>query len=142
MYGISNKIFSRLQVVQNQAAKLIVGGLKFDYASPILKNLHWLPMRQRILFKLGVMVYKCLNGLVPKYLSDKCVKVSSRPFGKCLRSVDINTLFIRNRNLKIADRDFEVAAPLFWNSLPSHLRQRGLTLFEFKRGLKTHLFDN
>ena len=84
MYGISNKIFSRLQVVQNQAAKLIVGGLKFDYASPVLKNLHWLPMRQRILFKLGVMVYKCLNGLVLKNLSDKCVKVSSRPFRKSL----------------------------------------------------------
>ena len=88
------------------------------------------------------MVYKCLNGLALKNLSDKCVKVSSRPFDKCLRSADINTLFIRNRNLKIADRNLEVAGPLFWNSLPLHLRQHGLTLFEFKRGLKTHLFDN
>ena len=120
---------------------MIVGGLKFDHASPILRELHWLPIQKRVLFKICVMVFKCLNGLAPEYLSNKCIQISSMPFHEHLRSSDSNMLYVGNRNLKTVDRDFAVAGPIAWNGLPNELRQSGLTLLDFRRRLKTFLFD-
>jgi len=140
-YGITKKCLSKLQVLQNQAARLIFGKPVFEHASPLLRELHWLPIEKRILFKIGLIVFKCLNGLAPGYLSCKCVTILSQPSHERLRSACHNTLCVRSRHLKTADRDFSVAGPVFWNSLPNGLRQTGLSLAEFRRRLKTFLFD-
>ena len=64
LYGISDKQLNKLQIIQNQTAKLITGEKKFGHVTPVLKSLHWLPpVKERILFKLGVLVFKCLNNL-------------------------------------------------------------------------------
>jgi len=54
----------------------VTGARKFDHITPVLHELHWLPVRQRIRFKLAMTVYKCLSGLAPAYLADDCVLVS------------------------------------------------------------------
>ena len=51
-------LIAKLQLVQNAAAKVIYGLRKFDHATPYLYNLHWLPVKQRIIFKIFLLVYK------------------------------------------------------------------------------------
>jgi len=60
--GISNHLMQRLQAMQNAAACLITGARRYQHRTPIPRELHWLPMRQRILFKTAVLVYKCRHG--------------------------------------------------------------------------------
>ena len=47
-YGISNELMRRLQSVQNAAARLITGTQRCDHITPVLRQLHWLPVRQRV----------------------------------------------------------------------------------------------
>ena len=70
LFGVPKADINRLQRIQNMAAKLVLGCRKFDSASAALKQLHWLPVRFRILFKIAVTTFKCLNGSAPSYLSD------------------------------------------------------------------------
>ena len=94
-----------------------------DYIRPTLLRLHWLPVRQRVLFKIAVLVYQCLNGLAPSYLADDCQLVSDvRP--RQLRSSTRSCAVRRTRTrTTYGDRCFAVAGPWVWNSLPTELRQ-------------------
>jgi len=84
----------RLQSVQNAAARLVTGAQWCDHITPILRQLHWLPVRQRVLFKIAVLVFQCLAGQAPSYLSDDCWPVSdSRP--RRLRSSDSMSCVVR-----------------------------------------------
>ena len=60
----------RLQSVENAAARLVTGTRRTDHITPVLQSLHWLPVRQRVTFKLATLVHKCLNGRAPGYLAD------------------------------------------------------------------------
>jgi len=77
LYGISNTLLRRLQSIQNAAERLVTGAKKFDHITPVLRELHWLPIRQRITYKLSLLVYKCLHNAAPVYLSSDCVPVYS-----------------------------------------------------------------
>lgn len=68
--GISHSALSHLQLVQNSAARLLTGTKKREHISPILASLHWLPVNFRIEFNILLFVFKALNGLAPKYISD------------------------------------------------------------------------
>ena len=65
LFGISEKLLRRLQLVQNSAARIITKSKKRDHITPILKNLHWLPVRFRIQYKALLILYKILNGPAP-----------------------------------------------------------------------------
>ena len=73
LYGVSDELLQNLQVIQNAAARM--KARKFDH-NLVLYEVHCLPFRQRIRFKLAMIVYKCLHGLAPPYLADDCVLVS------------------------------------------------------------------
>jgi len=62
----------RLQSVQNAAAKLITGTRRCDPITPVLRQLHWLPVRQRVDFKIVTLVHRSLSGHTPSYLADDC----------------------------------------------------------------------
>ena len=130
-----------LQSIQNRAAKLVVGGFKYDHVSPILMELHWLPVNKRIVFKIGVLMFKCLNGLAPDYLSDNFLQSSSVMAPYEMRSGALNCLKVPAYKLKLGSRSFHISGPTIWNSFPCSLRQPGLTLSLFKAKLKTHLFN-
>jgi len=72
LYGINDGLLKKLQVVQNATARVTTKTRKFDHIKPVLRELHWLPVRKRIVYKLAVMVYKCLHGLAPPYLAADC----------------------------------------------------------------------
>ena len=56
--------------MQNAAAKVITGNKKYDHVTPILYDPHWLPIEQRIVFKLLLTCYKALNDVGPLYIKD------------------------------------------------------------------------
>ena len=92
---------------------------------------------QRVLFKIAVLVFQCLAGQAPSYLSDDCQPVSdSRP--RRLRSSDSLTCVVRRAHKlhEHGDRCFATAGPRVWNSLPAELQQCD-SLMQFKRCLKT-----
>ena len=137
LYGLPDYLLSRLQLVQNNAARLVLRKRKHDHATPLLKALHWLPVSQRIEFKINMLTFKSLNGLAPGYLSCLLAKYEpTRP----LRSSSKNLLKEKKSKLKRAgDRSFSVCAPKLWNRLPDKVTQSE-TLETFKVALKTHLF--
>ena len=79
LHGVSGELPRRLQCVQNAAARFITGTRKYDHITPVLRNLHWLPVRQRIIFKIATLMYRCLKGLAPSYLAADCIVVSAIP---------------------------------------------------------------
>jgi len=134
-YGVADGLFRRLQSVQNAAARLVSGLRRRDHTRPTLLCLHWLPVRQRVLFKIAVLVYQCLNGLAPSYmyLADDCQLVSD--VHPCrLHSSDSVTCAVRRTRITYGDRCFAVAGRRVWNSLPTELRQSD-SLGQFKRRL-------
>ena len=131
--------------VQNSAARVVSRLRRRDHTRPTLLRLHWLPVRQRVLFKIAVLVYQCLNGLAPSYLADDCQLVSDEY--KTNIASNIPSAFVWlwpapsdvHGRTTYGDRCFAVAGPRVWNSMPTKLRQSG-SLGQFKRQLKTHLF--
>ncbi|KAI2648195.1 putative RNA-directed DNA polymerase from transposon BS [Labeo rohita] len=135
--GINSSSISRLQMVQNAAARLLTGVRKHEHITSVLRSLHWLPVRFRIDFKVLMLVFKCLNGLAPSYLSDLCEYHPERT----LRSANQSLLTVPKSKLKSrGDRAFAIAAPKLWNKLPIHIKTAP-TLHIFKSKLKTYLFN-
>lgn len=136
--GLPESMLQRLQKVQNSAARLITRSSRHDHITPVLKSLHWLPVKARIRFKILLLAFKILNNLAPAYLNN--ILVPYRP-ARALRSGDQNLLTVPKTNLaNYGDRSFQRTAPLLWNALPSDLRAN-MTLVTFKHKLKTHLFN-
>ncbi len=68
--GSSKSLIDRLQLVQNAAARFLHNSRKSTHITPILRILHWLPIKFRIDFKILLFVYKSLHDLAPIYLSE------------------------------------------------------------------------
>ena len=135
--GVPLKLVSRLQRVQNAAAKLVKRARKFDHVSPLLQQLHWLPIKNRIVFKILCLTFKALHNGTPSYLAD--ILEYYHP-SRNLRSSHHKLLSIPHTNLKNAgERSFAHTAPSLWNGLPLELRVMD-NYSSFKRKLKTHLF--
>ena len=140
--GVSDELVNRLQSVLRSAARLVLRKRKFDPISIDLRErLHWLPIRQRIQYKLGLLVYKCLHGLAPSYLSDMLTLVSADPYSCRLRSAAHGDLTVPwTRTVRLGPRSFAVSGPKFWNSLAPELKHPNISLASFKSLLKTELF--
>jgi hypothetical protein len=110
-----------------------------EHITPVLRQLHWLPVRQRVRFKLATLVHRALAGTAPAYLSDEC-HLSSSAAGRCLRSADTRSCVLRRPHNTFGERCFAAAGPSVWNSLPPQLRQPDITFNRFKTLLKTFLF--
>ena len=82
-------LFRCLQSIQNAAARLLTGTRRRDHISPVLSRLHWLPVKQRVVFKLAIIVFQSLRGETPSYLADDCQLIADSG-RRCLRSADAN----------------------------------------------------
>ena len=142
LYGVSAHVTRRLQMVMNAAARLAVGAGKFEHITPVLRDvLHWLPVPQRIQYKIAILAFDCTRGAGPAYFRDVCVPVSTISGRAGLRSAQRGDLIVpRTRTSKLGPRSFTVAAPVIWNALPLHLRSPSISRRQFSAGLKTHLF--
>ena len=137
LYGIPDSATRKLQLIQNNAARIVTRSKKFDHITPILKRLHWLPVKWRIHYKVCLMTFKCLHGKAPSYLAEMLTPYEP---ARALRSGTLHLLKEKTSRLKrVGDRSFQVAAPKLWNRLPEELR-KCVELEPFKKGLKTHLF--
>jgi len=130
---------NRLQSVQNAAARLVTDTRRTDHISPVLRQLHWLPVRQRIDLKVATLVHQSLSGISPPYLADDCRLVADAREQR-LRSTASRTCIVTRTYSTFGDRAFGAAGPGLWNSLPSHLKDTDLSHSEFRRSLKTFLF--
>ena len=136
LFGLPDCTINKLQLVQNSIARLVVPGTrKFDHISPILKELHWLPIRKRIDFKIAVLTYKTLASKSPEYLYQylNLLPDSNR------RSSGKKILSIPRISSENGRRSFAYASASVWNSLPVALRLNP-NLESFKKDLKTFLF--
>lgn len=137
LYGLPDSTIRRLQRIQNAAARLLSGTKKYDSITPVLKQLHWLPVRQRIDFKVLLITFKALNDAAPEYLKDLIVPKDQ---SRSLRNKNI--LYApRTFTKSFGDRAFSAAAPKLWNSLPSETRAIK-SLPQFKKTIKTQLFNS
>ena len=83
LYGTSGKNLVKLRRLQNVAAKIIVGGSKYEHVTPILRQLHWLPVESRIHFMIMVLVHRAVDNTRPVYLQEL---VNMHRPGRSLRS--------------------------------------------------------
>ena len=135
--GLPAGQISRLQHIQNSAARLVLLKKKRDHVTPLLKELHWLPLTFRIDFKMACLAFKHFDGTLPPYLSRTLTTYCP---SRSLRSSSEKLLKVPKFNLKTAgQRSFQYLAPTIWNNLPSDLRNLP-TLSIFKSHLKTHFF--
>ena len=129
-YNIDCDLLSKLQYAQNCAARLIYNRRKYDHVKDIFKDLHWLPIKSRIIYKILLMVHKCLYHTSPDDLNQLITFESVRTFN----------LTVSRCNSSFGDRAFSVYTAKLWNPLPLHLK-RETSIMHFKKLLKTYLFE-
>jgi len=137
--GLPDTLHRRLQSVQNATARLITGTRRSDHISLVLRELHWLPIRERVKFKVACLVRQSLSGQAPLYLADdwRLVSDSTR---RSLRSTDVSTCVVPRTLNSYGDRTFAAERPRLWNSLHIQLRNPDITYGLFRRQLKGHIF--
>ena len=123
--------------MQNAAARLLTNTRRRDHITPVLRQLHWLPVQRRVEFKIACLVHQSLASTAPMYLSADIHLASEH--GRHLRSSSYRSLTVPRTRTTFGDRSFTVAGPRLWNSLPATLRQIN-SYGQFRRHLKTHLF--
>ncbi len=137
LYGVPDYKMVPLQRVQNIAARIVNRSSRYSHITPMLKSLHWLPIKSRILFKVLLMAYKCINNLAPPYL---CCLVERDIKERVLRSRNKHLLKVPDSRLvSYGDRSFKVAAAREWNKLPLHIKLAP-TIDSFKAELKPYVF--
>lgn len=134
---IPNYQIDRLQRVQNRAARIVTNASFDQNSKDILKSLHWLPVRARIMFKILVMVFRVIHKTAPVYLQQLFTRSQSR---YKLRSTDEINLNIPRTRTRMAERSIAVTGPKWWNALSNHLKCIEKE-DQFRCKLKTHLFN-
>ena len=134
--GCPRSLILRLQKIQNNAARLILGISKRDHISLHLASLHWLQIDSRIMYKLACICYNCMSTNYPPYLSDLLTVYTaprlSSPDNSVLRRPSVRTV-------SYGQRYFAYSAPSSWNSLPQQVRSSD-NVSTFRSRTKTHIF--
>ncbi len=138
LYGLPKYQINRLQRLQNCAARIILKQKKGCHVTPLLFELHWLPVHLRINYKLATMCYRYFENTVPSYISDLLLPYEP---SRDLRSKDKMLLCVPKARLKtVGNRAFTYAGPTVWNALDLNLR-KSVSLEQFKEKLKTDYFS-
>ena len=137
LLGSPKYMIQKLQCVQNCAARLVAGRPRAAHICPVLKELHRLPVEQRISFKVLILTFKALKNLAPPYLRQLIVPYNPT---RNLRSAGKHLLEVPNVRLKsYGNRAFSVAAPKRWNEIPLDIKlSRSVDVF--KSRLNTYVF--
>jgi hypothetical protein len=136
LYGTAEKDIQKLQRVQNCLARVVTRSPPLTRSLPLLKSLHWLPVRFRLSYKVRLLTFKAIHFQQPSYLRNMLVEA---PLARSLRSNKGLLLSVPRVKTKTGERAFSSCAPVLWNSLPLKLRSAP-SVATFKKQLKTHLF--
>ena len=137
---ITDGLLRKLQSIQSTAAHLVTGARRCDHIciiTPVLRQLHWLPVRQWVKYKVACLVHQSLAGQTPAYIADD-IQLVTNSDRRELRSATTRTCLVPWTH-NFSDRSFSAAGPCVWNSLLPHLR-RDMNFAHFKHQLKTLLF--
>ena len=139
LYGTSAGNMVKLQRVQNTLARIVTGAKRRDHITPVLRDLHWLPVAKRIEYKVALITHKVRQAKQPEYLSELVEEYKPQ---RELRSSSQH-LVTRPTNIrtKLGQRSFSYASATTWNNLPPELRAISEER-KFKAKLKTHLFSS
>ena len=132
--GVHSHLLIKLQSVQNSAARLVYKINNYDRHSitNIIRSLHWLRVKDRITFKVLLIVHKSLLTIAPLDIQDIFLRSNSERTQK---------LEIRQSLGKFGDKSISVKGPKLWNALPLFIREERVTS-KFKNLLKTFLFSS
>ena len=136
LYKIPDYLLEKLKLIQHNTARLILKLKKHDHITPALIELHWLPIPDRIRYKILLLVYKALHDEGPKYLAEMLIPYQP---ARALRSNEKELLTERKLHKSYGERAFAAAGPHLWNSLPLSISKSNSTAI-FKSRLKTYLF--
>ena len=137
LLGIPKYNIEKIQRLQNMACRLIFNIHRHGHITSYLKLLHWLKIKYRIQYKVAVLVFKCVHGLAPLYLSELIDMSHNRQ----LRSASSNKLPVARTNTPLVQNSsFTSVGPQIWNALPTSIRT-ATSLETFKTKLKTYLFN-
>ena len=137
-HGLPIKSLKKIQLVQNEAAQVITKTKIRDHISPILRDLHWLPIQKRTDYKMMVLAFNALNEQGPSYIADFFTLYKPN---RSLRS-DSNTSLVpvHGRSIQINKRLLNRGVSTTWNSLPKELRIIKSFIL-FMNHLKNYLFN-
>ena len=136
-YKLPKYQIEKLQHVQNSAARLLISVPKHHSITPHLKDLNWLKVEYRIIFKIALITYKTIKYETPDNLHELITPYEPN---RVLRSSSKNLLKEKKTNTKtIGCRAFSSAAPSIWNNLPLNIRN-STSVDTFKKSLKTYLY--
>ena len=138
LYGAPDYQIKKLQRVVNASARLVYRAPKYCHITPLLRNLHWLPVRLRVDFKILLVTFKILHGVAPSYLNDLVSVLPDSQYQLRNNGILLERPRLRTKKT-MGDRAFSIAAPFLWNSLPLPIRQE-ISIDSFKRSVKTYLF--
>ena len=133
LMNISKENLYKLQKVQNSAARLVLGLRRRQSARAALRELHWLNVEARIIFKVLLLVFKVIKGQCSDNLTFQFKAFNGRPN-------DFLLLKTPNFNTKYGKRIFEYNGSRLWNALPVDIRMVE-DVGTFKTKIKTLLFD-
>ena len=133
LYGLPRFLIEKLQHVQNFSAQLFAGSYKYDHIMPVLKSLHWLPVEQRIWYKIAVLGFKCVYGSAPSYLQNLVELYTPRRTLR--RSNDKLTLSIPKMRTLCGERSFRYHCAVEWNTSQYGIRSCESYLFFFSVSL-------
>ena len=137
LISIPDYLIHKLQLLQNNAARLVYRLRKYDHITPALISLHWLPITMRPRFKMCLLVFKCFRRSAPDYLFD--LLEIQEPQRSLRSGRDTRLLTVPRSSSKLGERAFSISAPMVWNTLPFTLRQID-SVQVFKKELKNHFF--
>jgi len=105
-----------------RCSTLVNGSRKYDHLSSLLRDLHWLRVPERIMYRLAVLVFRCRNHTAPEYLTRNLQWVADDDSRRRLRSATTHQLVVHvpwTRLRTVGDRAFGIAGARVWNDLPS-----------------------
>ena len=136
-HGSTEAVLNSLQRIQNNSTRTVLHSGSYNNSLSNLRELHWLPICERIRFKIANLCYRAVRVGQPLYLAE--LIADYRPV-RLLRSADGHFLTEPRSKTVIANRRFSCAAPHIWNSLPPHVRTAS-SIESFRSQLKSYLFS-
>ena len=134
----------KLQIIQNTLTRIVTNHRKYTHVTPILKQLHWLPVKYRCIFKTAILVHKFLHSGSPSYF-EPFLSLGSCPYSTRHSHPDRQYLTVPPfhssvfKSVKHFGKTFAFDAPKIWNELP-HDMQSATSVASFRKKLKTYLF--
>ena len=139
-YGLPKSQHKKLRRILNRSVRLIKGLSPYDRVTPSMIELHLLPIRARIEYKVSVLTFQALKMGKPEYIRRLLSEFSTGSNLVLRHNTEINRLNEPRHNLSLGARAFKMSAPRVFNRLPIQVRDCN-TCDSFKKKLKTHLFQ-